>query len=426
MSVKVISNAENKVTFQVSFEFGKSMLNAESAIQDKLNELGTKVTGQLLEQFDTDGSPVTIGNIKLTSKGKVEKEYQTPYGMVEISRHVYQSSEGGKTFCPLEQKARIVITSTPRFAMQISHKFAESASTRVQTDLKENHNREAARSYLQNVADAVGTAVESKEETWSYTPPELEQPVSTVGVGLDGTCMLLCKDGYRETMVGTITLYDKLGTRQHTTYIAASPEYGKATFKKKLDMLIMQMQARYQSAKFIGIADGAKENWSFLEKHTNSSTLDFWHATEYLSKASHVLFPRKKKDRALWLEEKCHELKHKQGAVTRIIKEVELFAQDNKLSKAQKNKFETFKTYFTNNKHRMNYGYKLENNEPIGSGVTEAACKVIVKQRLCKSGAKWKDKGARGILSLRTLSYSGSYWQQFWGKVDQYGFPVVV
>jgi hypothetical protein len=43
-------------------------------------------------------------------------------------------------------------------------------------------------------------------------------------------------------------------------------------------------------------------------------------------------------------------------------------------------------------------------NEPIGSGVTEAACKVIVKQRLCGSGMKWTEDGASVVLSLRALS----------------------
>jgi len=42
-----------------------------------------------------------------------------------VPRHVYQTSEGGTTFCPLERDARIVLTSTPRFARQISHKYGE-------------------------------------------------------------------------------------------------------------------------------------------------------------------------------------------------------------------------------------------------------------------------------------------------------------
>jgi hypothetical protein len=57
----------------------------------------------------------------------------------------------------------------------------------------------------------------------------------------------------------------------------------------------------------------------------------------------------------------------------------------------------------------------------IGSGVTEAACKTLVKQRLCGSGMRWKDQGAKVILSLRALVQSKGRWQQFWDKIDQYG-----
>ena len=424
MSIQLISQQGNERVYQISVKFTDSMLESEDLIQDAVNDLGKEATHDLLKTFDTDGTPIVLNNEKFTSKGKVEKEYQTPYGASKVSRHVYQRIRGGETFCPLDQKARIIITSTPRFAKQISYKFAENASTQVQDDLRETANRHVSRSYLQDVADAVGTAVEAREEDWAYTPKDIKKPINHIGVGLDGTCMLLCKDGYRETMVGTIALYDKQGERLHTTYIAASPEYGKETFKTKLSNLIEDTRKRYPSANLIGIADGAKENWNFLSQYTQEHTLDFWHATEYLSKAAEALYPRKKKDREIWFENKCHDLKHKHGAVSRIIKEVKDFSKNNKTSNPQKKKIKTFVTYFENHKHMMNYARKVKRKEPIGSGVTEAACKVIVKQRLCKSGAKWKDRGARAVLSLRTLRYSASYWQQFWDKVTEWGFPV--
>jgi hypothetical protein len=59
---------------------------------------------------------------------------------------------------------------------------------------------------------------------------------------------------------------------------------------------------------------------------------------------------------------------------------------------------------------------------PIGSGGTEAGCKVIIKARLCAAGMKWKEQGGAIVLSLRTLSYSQGRWQQFWSKIHQYGF----
>ena len=44
---------------------------------------------------------------------------------------------------------------------------------------------------------------------------------------------------------------------------------------------------------------------------------------------------------------------------------------------------------------------------PIGSGVTEAACKTIVAQRLKLSGMRWSKAGAQPILDLRVTLLSG-------------------
>ncbi len=38
----------------------------------------------------------------------------------------------------------------------------------------------------------------------------------------------MCDDGWREAMVGTLAFYDVEGERQHTIYLAATPEYGRA------------------------------------------------------------------------------------------------------------------------------------------------------------------------------------------------------
>ena len=81
-------------------------------------------------------------------------------------------------------------------------------------------------------------------------------------------------------------------------------------------------------------------------------------------------------------------------------------------------------TYFDNHKHQMNYARQIKTNRPIGSGVTEAACKTIGKQRLCHSGMKWKEQGDSIVLSLRTITYTPSRWEQFWHKIDRSGFPL--
>lgn len=83
-------------------------------------------------------------------------------------------------------------------------------------------------------------------------------------------------------------------------------------------------------------------------------------------------------------------------------------------------------TYFTDrSRHgRMDYAGSVKSHVPIGGGVTEAACEVLVKRRLCGSGMRWKEPGAAAVLSLRCLTYTTDRWSQFWRKIDQYGFPV--
>ena len=425
MSASLISKTESKIIVQIEIPLCKSMLEGESVIQDALNHAGALATGELLKQFDTDGSPIAFGSVRMSSKGLVTKQYQTPYGVSEVERHVYQSAEGGATFCPLDRDARIIVSSTPRFAKQVSHKFSEMASTQVQKDLEENQNRMVARSYLQNVADAVGSITLLKEEDWKYSPSTTDAKVKTISIGMDGTCMLLCEDGYRQAMVGTIAFHDKTGERIHTTYLAAPPEYGKEKFKKRLEEEIANTKNLYPRVHYLGIADGAKENWEFLTPHTDEQILDFWHVTEYLGKVAEAVFPKDKVARAEWLDDRCHRLKHKQGMASRLITEMEGFKKQ-KLSIVGHENLMAAISYFKTNyeEHRMSYADHVEKNHSIGSGITEAACKVIIKQRLCNSGMKWKNKGASIVLSLRTLVYSGNHWNQFWGKINQYGFPI--
>jgi hypothetical protein len=426
MPATIVARTESAFTIQVEIPYSSSMLHAEEAIQQRLNEAGTLATGEVLRRFDTDGSPLQVGDTKLTSKGKLLKEYQTPYGVAPVERHVYQSSRGGKTYCPLDRNARIVVSSTPRFAKMVSYKYAEFGSARVIKDLAENHGRTVARCFVQDVADAVAAVATAKEEEWEYTLPESEGPTATITIGMDGACLLMCEGGWRETMVGTIGLYDGEGRRQQTIYLAATPEYGKATFLDRMEREIERVKAAHPLARYVGLADGAKGNWEFLGRHTEVQVIDFWHAAGYLSDAADVLFARQPGAKRPWLESSCHRLKHEPGAARQLVRDLKRLAAEKGVAPDHPD-VEAAVTYFTNQSRagRMDYPPLVESHTPIGSGVTEAACKVLVKQRLCGSGMKWKEPGAAAVLSVRCLTYTDQRWSQFWDKIDQYGFPVV-
>lgn len=428
MTAEIIKHDGEELTIQIKVKLTGSLFEAEHAILDACNEVGTLATSIAIKRFDTDGSPIQVAGVKLTAKAPVLKLYQTPYGAVEVPRYVYQTSKGGKTYCPLEHNARIIRAATPRFAQQISHKYANMNAPAVCADLEYNHHRKIAHSYLQDVADHVGAIVSAKEESWEYVTPQLDEAIASVVISMDGAYLLMREDGYREAMVGAISLYDVKGERQHSLYIGEAPEYGKATFIERLEREITRIKKQYPDALYLGIADGAKNNWCFLEQHTSCQMIDFFHATEYLADVAQAAFPGKsdKPKREAWLHGQCKQLKHEVGAVDSLITEMEKFAKRTKLSKTVKENLTAAQTYFANNRQRMNYADHVAHDLPIGSGVTEAACKTLVKQRLCCSGMRWKLQGAKVILSLRALIQSKGRWEQFWDKVDRFGVPVCV
>ena len=398
------------------------MLDSEIKIQEGLNEAGCIAAREALRHFDRDGSAIEMGGKMWRTKGQQAKAYQTAYGEVVVERHIYQSAGGGKTYCPMEKEARIVVTSTPMFAKQISSKIAYGAAREVQRDLRENHGREVALSYIQRLSEAVGSIVQAKEESENYAPPEMDSKITTVGIGLDGTCMLMCEEGWREAMVGTISLYDGEGERQHTIYLGATPEYGKQRFLERLEREIQQTKARYPSATYVGIADGAESNWKFLNQHTEEQILDFYHASGYLGIVAEVLYPKQLIAQKEWLKDSCHQLKHELGTAQKLYDQMLqlIVAEENIMEKLQASI-----TYFRNHLSQMQYSQFRQKHYPIGSGVTEAACKTLIKQRLCCSGMRWKEKGASIILSLRALVLTSTRWDQFWSKLNQYGFPLL-
>lgn len=426
MGAQLLKRDASQIKLEITIDLSHSMLETETAIQASLNEAGCLATKAALTFLDTDGSAIQVSGEVMRTKGQQPKAYQTPYGEVVVERHVYQRSGGGKTYCPMERASRIILTSTPLFSKQVSSKIAYGSAREVRRDLEENHQRSVAVSYIQRVSEAVASIVQLKEESWTYSLAPLAVEITHVAIGLDGTCMLLCESGWREAMVGTISLYDRLGERQQTIYIGATPEYGKALFLERLKREIEHTQARYPEATYLGIAEGALSNWQFLEQHTSEQILDFYHASGYLGAVAVAYYPDDVKQQSEWLDKSCHQLKHEVGAAQSLYRDMKKLAQKKTHSKAHAEKLDAAVTYFRNHVDQMDYATYLSHHYPIGSGVTEEACKTVIKQRLCCSGMRWKEEGAAVILSLRTLVLTPTRWTQFWNKLNQYGFDLAL
>ena len=65
-------------------------------------------------------------------------------------------------------------------------------------------------------------------------------------------------------------------------------------------------------------------------------------------------------------------LKNEMGGIEKVINTLKYHSQ----KKPKNERLKTELHYFRNNRHRMQYAQALKSHYPIGSGVTEAACKT--------------------------------------------------
>jgi hypothetical protein len=143
----------------------------------------------------------------------------------------------------LENDARIIVCSTPKFSKSVSSKYSRNSAGDVQRDLEENHSRYISSTYVQKISQAVGDMAVHREQ-WKYHPPVEKEQVSTIGISLDGTCMLLREEGWRQAMVGSISFYDKQGERLNSIYVAQAPEYGKEPTSFQLQLFFIAPQKK--------------------------------------------------------------------------------------------------------------------------------------------------------------------------------------
>ena len=86
--------------------------------------------------------------------------------------------------------------------------------------------------------------------------------------------------GNKEVGCGTLSFYDEEGERLATIRMARMPEVKKATLKVTLSKEVNSCLAERPDLKVVKVADGAKDNWTFLsgELPDGEEVIDFYHA----------------------------------------------------------------------------------------------------------------------------------------------------
>jgi hypothetical protein len=167
------------------------------------------------------------------------------------------------------------------------------------------------------------------------------------------------------------------------------------------------------------VCDGARALWKYIDENPRyddyQRLVDYRHTTEHLAKAAEALFGKGTKQSRNWHDRYCEALKGEDDGPGRVLRSIDCYAQAKNLSKSRQEALQCERTFFRNNNHRMEYARFRREGRPIGGGPVEAACKSLVKTRLCRSGMRWSRNGGQHIPTLRTYVKS-SRWDIMWDK----------
>ena len=138
--------------------------------------------------------------------------------------------------------------------------------------------------------------------------------------------------------------------------------------------------------------------------------LDIIHVCEYVWEAGTAIYGEKSCERLPWVRTKLLAILN--GQVGYVIGSLKQIIQRRKLSQSKIQTLNKAIKYFTNHQHMMKYDEYLAKGYPIGTGVVEGACGSLVKNRMGRSGMRWKINGAEAMLDQRAVNKNGD-WQEF-------------
>lgn len=249
------------------------------------------------------------------------------------------------------------------------------------------------------------------EPKWT-TPPKEGQPVAYVGLDAFSVPM----QGFQATKAEHRMLYTALlytPEKEHSRYLVDF----------ELDVLAEQVRSQARAlgiarvSDLIAVTDGGNGLEEALQRHLaeNLTTiLDWYHAAEHLCDFAKVWHAHDDESRTQW-QAHTQGILYEQGGEALLTYLHELVLPPNASAEAQE-ELRTLIGYFENNRHRTDYPTYRHKGWDIGSGPTEAGCKII-GERLKGSGMRWVEDGAAPVASLRALYVSGGkVWDGFWSQ----------
>jgi hypothetical protein len=413
----------------------------ETRSQELLRELGRIIvewTFNHIEPHDRKELPAQMeshGTGYRRRSKTPDRSVATLFGTITLWRMLYQDVHGVEpAIFPLEIRLGLEAgRATPALAERAARAAVASPQSAVLAALRDDYGVRWSAASLRAVIAAVATGMEAHrhEAQAARLLSWLEQADRSSGgrkpvlaVGRDGL-MLPIRDQacYREGATATVSVSDRRGRRLGTVYLGRMPEPGQGSLSGRLTALIEAVLRRWTGPppRLAYITDGGTHQARYYRRVLQRMSdpqhpgrrlqwrwvIDYYHACEYLTKLSEALFADARAG-ADWARKMRRWLRGKPRGIYRVLHSAAALRRRRIIASAAKR--EQYRAAYAYLRKRMRWldyvGYRRD-HLPIGSGVTEAACKTVFTQRMKQSGMTWTVEGGQWIVDLRVIHLSG-------------------
>lgn len=415
----------------------QQMATFERELQALLREVGRRIMAWVLPHMEPESA--TEMPSRLWWKGRAYRRRRkhrttlaTLFGPVVAWRRLYEPLEGGaRSLHPLELHVGIEAgVATPALAERIGGWAADHSQRQVLEMLRQDHGVPWSCTPLRKLLSSLSAGMTPHRQTaqveqvvrWlqqARTSKGRVQP--TLAVGRDGTNVPLRHGEWKEGATATVSVLDRRGKRVGTVYLGQMPEAGQTTLTAQLTALLQAILSQVDShgLRLVYVSDDGYHPsdyyHSVLKKMPDPQRpwgqltwiriVDYYHACLYIKQLADVLFGPSPKGGA-WAKQMRKHLKTKSNGITRVLQSATALRRQHGLQGQAKDYAQAY-AYLHKRTHWMRYRHYSSQRLPIGSGITEAACKTVFTQRLKRSGMSWTRAGGQVILDLRVIWLSG-------------------
>src|SRR5918911_1967094 len=415
----------------------QTMMTFERELCGLLREVGRRIVAWVLNHVEPEcpeDAPARLGWKGQTyrRRRKHRTTIATLFGPVVVWRRLYEPlTPGRRALHPLDLHLGIEAgLATPALAERVGRWAADHTQRQVLDMLAHDHRVHwsctTLRKLLGRLSAAMGVhrqgaqvdqVVRWLDQARASTGPC--QP--TLAVGRDGVNVPLRHGDWKEGATATVSVMDRRGKRVGTVYLGQMPESGQTTLTTQLTALIQAILKHVdaQSLRLVYVSDDGYHPSDYY--HTGLKTMpdpkrpwcqltwirivDYYHACLYIQQLAEALFGSGTKGQA-WAKQMRQHLKTKSDGITRVLQSASTLRRQQGLWGRSKDYDQAY-AYLPKRTHWMRYRYYSSQHLPIGSGITEAACKIVFTQRLKRSGMSWTIEGGQVILDLRVIWLSG-------------------